>query len=352
MTQSSKPSRRPRATGSKSPAPKGLLALRYVATVALTGIGMLAALFAANLPAAQSQVPPAAWTVPDIATLPQDTWGQTVRRGHDLIARTSALIGPEVADPARRIAGNNLNCQSCHLGAGTRQYALPLVGVLGDFPQYRGRSGKVDTIEDRINGCLMRSMNGHALPPGDADMVAMVSYLRFLNMGRAVGAATTGRGLPRMAELSRPADPVRGKVVYADTCAACHGGDGQGQRVGKVGDAQGYAFPPLWGQDSYNNGAGMARLITAANFVHANMPQGTTWQSPAVASADAWDVAAYINSQSRPQMAGLERDYPTRSEKPLDAAYGPWADDYLPQQHRLGPFGPMRKTPTAILSKP
>lgn len=322
------------------------------AAFALTVGVMVPALFAAILPAAQSQAPTASWEVPDITTLPQDAWGRAVRRGHDLIAQTSALIGPEVADPARRIAGNNLNCQSCHLGAGTQQYALPLVGVLGDFPQYRGRSGKVDTIEDRINGCLIRSMNGRALPPGDADMVAMVSYLRFLNLGRGVGAATAGRGVPRMPELSRPADPVRGKAVYADTCAACHGADGQGQRIGKVGDAQGYAFPPLWGPDSYNNGAGMARLIIAANFVHANMPQGTTWRSPAVASADAWDVAAYVNIQPRPQMAGLERDYPIRSEKPVDAPYGPWSDDYPEQQHHLGPFGPMRKIPAATNAKP
>jgi thiosulfate dehydrogenase len=308
---------------------------------------LVAALLATSLLAAQSQ--PAAtalWTVPNIATLPDDEWGRTVRRGHDLIAQTAGLIGPEVANSQRRFAGNNLNCQSCHLGAGTQQYAMPLVGVLGDFPQYRGRSGKVDTIEDRINGCLMRSMNGRAMPPGDADMVAMVAYLRFLNMGRAVGAATPGRGLPRMPELLRSADPARGKAVYAATCAACHGLNGLGQRVGEIGDAKGYTFPPLWGPDSYNNGAGMARLITAANFIHANMPQGTTWDAPALTSEDAWDVAAFINSQPRPNMAGLERDYPSLHEKPVDAAYSPWPDHFSAQQHRLGPYGPIRSSGT------
>lgn len=315
------------------------------AAILMAGGAIAMAAYAVLLPAAQSQTPAAPWTVLDIASLPDDAWGHTVRRGHDLIAQTSRLIGPEVTNPARRIAGNNLNCQSCHLGAGTQQYALPLVGVLGDFPQYRGRSGRVDTIEDRINGCLIRSMNGRAMPPGDPDMIAIVSYLRFLNMGHAVGAAAPGRGLPRMVMLSRAADPVRGKAIYAQTCAACHGADGQGQRVGKVGDALGYTFPPLWGADSYNNGAGMARLITAANFVHANMPQGTTWEAPVLPSEDAWDVAAYINSQPRPQMAGLDQDYPNRSEKPVDAAYGPWVDNFPAQQHQLGPFGPMRQPP-------
>jgi thiosulfate dehydrogenase len=251
-------------------------------------LGLSAVMAAAIAPATQSQTATADWSVPDIADLPDDEWGRVVRRGHDLIAQTATLIGPEVANQDRRFAGNNLNCQSCHLTAGTQQYALPLVGVLGDFPQYRARSGKVDTIEDRINGCLVRSMNGQRMAPDDADMVAMVSYLRFLNMGRAVGSATPGRGVPRMPELSRPADPVRGSMVYAVSCTACHGLDGQGQRFGIPGDAQGYAFPPLWGPDSYNDGAGMARLITAANFIHANMPQGATWQTPALTSEDAW----------------------------------------------------------------
>jgi len=285
----------------------------------------------------------AAWSVPDITVLADDAHGQMVRRGHDLIAQTLALLGPEVADPARRFAGNNLNCQSCHLDAGTRQFALPLVGVVEDFPKYRARSGKVNTIEDRINGCLMRSMNGRALPSGDADMAAMVSYLTFLSSGRKAGEEVEGRGLPRIPELSRAANPVRGKVVYLDNCVACHGNDGRGKRAGTIGDAKGYAYPPLWGPDSYNNGAGMARLITAANFVHANMPLGANWQATALSDADAWDVAAYINSQPRPQMAGLDKDYPKRTEKPVDAGYGPWVDNFPAEQHRLGPFALMRK---------
>lgn len=319
----------------------GLMRRAMAAAVALVFPAMIA-LAARGAAEAPPGVAVPVWQVPDVATLPDDAWGRTVRRGHDLIARTAALIGPEVADPSRRIAGNNLNCQSCHLEAGTLPYALPLNAAFADFPQYRGRSGKVDTIEDRINGCLMRSMNGRALPPGDPDMVAMVSYLRFLAMGKPIGADMPGRGLPRMAELDRAADPMRGKAVFAGNCASCHGADGQGQRIGQPGDAQGYLFPPLWGPDSYNDGAGMARLITAANFVHANMPQGTTSEAPALSVEDAWDVAAYINSQPRPHMAGLEADYPVRREKPVDTPYGPWPDAFTAEQHRLGPFAPIR----------
>ena len=284
-----------------------------------------------------------AWQKPDIDALPDDDWGRAVRYGRDLVSKTSSLIGPEVANPEHRFAGNNLNCQSCHLEAGTKEFGLPFQGVYADFPNYRARSGTVATIEERIQGCMVRSMNGKALPPGGTEMTALVAYLKFLSIGHTVGAPTPGRGAGSIAELTRAADPKRGAAIYAVTCAACHGQNGQGQRVGKAGDAQGYAFPPLWGPDSFNNGAGMSRLIVAANFIHANMPNGTDWQHPALSVEDAWDVAAHIDAQARPQKAHLEQDYPRRVQKPVDAPYGPYADGFGEQQHRLGPFAPIRE---------
>lgn len=282
------------------------------------------------------------WVVPDITKLPDDEWGRAVRYGRDLIAKTSSLIGPEVKDPAYRFAGNNLNCQSCHINAGTQQFGLALVGVYADFPTYSARSGSVSTMEDRIQGCMQRSMNGKPLPSNGAEMVAMVSYLKFLSDGIPVGAKTFGRGSGNMPELARAADPERGKTIYANNCAACHGTNGLGQRVGKVGDAKGYVFPPLWGPDSFNDGAGMNQLIDAANFIHSNMPQGTTWNSPALKPEDAWDVAAYIDSKPRPKMADLDHDFPNKLQKPVDSPYGPYADDLPQSEHKLGPFGPIR----------
>ena len=108
------------------------------------------------------------------------------------------------------------------------------------LPVYIPRSGKVDTIEDRIQGCMMRSMNGKPLPPDGKEMTAMVAYMRFLSQGRPVGAPTPGRGAGRMTEMPRAADPVHGKALYSETCAACHGEHGQGVRAGAVGDALGY----------------------------------------------------------------------------------------------------------------
>lgn len=320
----------------------GLLAAVVGGSIALRGGKNGDAAPESALPATAGGDAAGQWIVPDIATLADDPWGRTVRRGRDLMVHTAELIGPEARDPGQRWSGNNLNCQSCHLEAGTKQFGLPLVGVFADFPQYRGRSGGVNTIEDRINGCMTRSMNGKALAAGSDDLVAMVAYLKFLSSGRPVGEPTPGRGTGKMPELDRAADPVRGKTVYAQTCAVCHGADGMGQRAGAAGDGKGYTFPPLWGPDSYNDGAGMARLITAANFIRSNMPNGTRFDAPTLPEADAWDVAAYINSQPRPQRAGLERDYPKLSEKPVDAPYGPYADSFSAEQHRLGPFGPIR----------
>ncbi len=282
------------------------------------------------------------WMVPALDALRDDAWGRTVRRGHALVAQTSSLIGPKVRDPKRRFAGNNLDCQSCHIEAGTKRFGLPFIGTFADYPQYRARSGVVGTIEERVNGCMTRSMNGKPLPVGGPDMVAIVAYLKFLSTGRPVGGATSGRGTVPLADLSRAANPLHGAAIYRASCAACHGAGGQGLRAGFEGDAKGYAIPPLWGADSFNTGAGMNRLATAASFIRSNMPHGTSWDAPVLGEDEAWDVAAYVLAHNRPQRQGLAKDYPDLREKPVDAPYGPYADRFSPLQHRLGPFPPIR----------
>lgn len=316
----------------------------------------VAAAPAAKSPASKAPAaPPAAvqeWTVPDVDALPDDAFGRMVRRGRELTQRTFAHLGPEVEDPAMRFAGNNLACQSCHLEAGTKEYGLPFVGVFADFPQYRGREGRVATLEDRVNGCMTRSMDGRELPWDSEPMVAFVTYIKFLSSDRPVGKPTPGRGTPKMAELTRPASPEKGKVVFEAHCASCHGPEGLGKRVGAVGDRQGFEFPPLRGTDTFNNGAGMARLITAASFVRANMPFGTSHDSPVLTEEEAWDVTAYVESLDRPQRAGIEEDYPKRTEKPVDAAYGPFADSLPAEQHKYGPFQPIRDEIKKLKAKP
>jgi thiosulfate dehydrogenase len=279
------------------------------------------------------------WAAPDMTSVGHDPFGQLVKYGFELLTDTANQIGPTVSDPAKRFSGNNLACQNCHLQAGTQAYAMPLTGIWGQFPQYRGREGAVDTLEDRINGCMERSMNGRALPLASREMRALSAYMRWLSTGVPDGAKLIGAGTLRIKEPDRAADPGRGAEIYAQMCATCHGSDGRGQRAGT---GAGYQIPPLWGSDSYNNGAGMSRILTAAAYAMHNMPFGTTFSAPVLIDEDAYDVAGYMVSRDRPEKLGLENDFPNRLEKPVDTPYGPYADGVSEMQHKIGPFGPIR----------
>jgi thiosulfate dehydrogenase len=314
---------------------------------ALAALSVLLAGFTASTTAslAQStpQPNPPIWTVPEIGALPNDARGRLIRQGRDMITATYAHVGPEVADPAKRYAGNNLACTNCHLLAGTKKFGLALYGIYGDFPSYSNRSGSEISLEDRLNSCMVRSMNGRPMPNDAPEMQALVAYIKFLSTGVPPGEKLPGLGAGTMPELTRAADPVRGRDVYVNTCAVCHGLDGLGIRRSLPTTDLGYMIPPLWGPDSFNDGAGMARLITAANFIHFNMPHGTDYLDPQLSPEQAWDVAAYMVSQPRPQKAGLDKDFPDLLNKPVDTPYGPYADGFTEQQHKYGPFAPIRE---------
>jgi thiosulfate dehydrogenase len=291
----------------------------------------------------QTSRPAAAiWTVPEVGALPDDDHGRLVRRGRDLVTATYAHIGPDVADAAKRYAGNNLACGNCHLQAGTKKFGLALFGLVELFPHYSSRLGAEISIADRVNSCMTRSMNGRPLPADSPELAAFVAYISFLSTGVAKGEVLPGLGAGTMPELDRAADPVRGRTLYATACLACHNTDGSGIRRSLPSVDLGYMVPPLWGPDSFNSGAGMARLITAANFLHFNMPHGVDYLNPQLGVDDAWDLAAYVIAQPRPVKAGLDKDFPDLATKPIDTPYGPYADGFSQVQHTFGPFGPIR----------
>ena len=282
------------------------------------------------------------WTVPEIGALPRDAHGLLVREGRDLITATYAHIGPNVADASKRYAGNNLACTNCHLDAGTKKFGLPLFGLYGDFPQYSARSGGEISIEDRVNSCMTRSMNGRPLPTDAPEMQAIVAYIKFLSGGVAPDQRLPGMGSGHMPELKRAADPQRGRPIYARICAACHNSDGSGVPYNVANSDLGYVDPPLWGPSTFNDGAGMARIITFANFIHFNMPHGSDYVNPQLSVEAAWDVAAYVLSQPRPNLAGVAHDFPDLLLKPVNTTYGPYADHFSERQHKYGPFAPIR----------
>jgi thiosulfate dehydrogenase len=284
----------------------------------------------------------AIWTVPEVGALRDDDQGRLVRHGRDLVTATYAHIGPEVSDPSKRFAGNNLACGDCHLDAGTKKFGLPIFGIYNEFPKYSARLGAEITIEQRVNACMTRSMNGRAMPSDAPAMQALVAYIKFLSSGVPPDQRLSGLGAGKIPELDRAADPTRGRTIYVAKCEGCHNTDGSGIRRSLPMTDLGYIEPPLWGPDSFNDGAGMDRLISAANFVHSNMPQGADYSNPVLATADAWDVAAFVVSQPRPHKQGLEKDFPNVAQKPIDAPYGPYLDGFSAEQHKYGPFAPIR----------
>jgi cytochrome c len=84
-------------------------------------------------------------------------------------------------------------------------------------------------------------------------------------------------------EPGRAADLSNGAKVFANTCVVCHGKDGLGQRAAT---GAGYQFPPM--------------------------------------------------------RANLEKDFPVKMQKPVDTPYGPYVDEFPAEQHKLGPFEPIR----------
>lgn len=291
--------------------------------------------------AAQPVVKLSEHPVPSVEDLPAGHYRELVEYGRELSTRTFAHIGPEVKDPAKRFAGNNMACTSCHQAEATKPYAMPWTGVSAVFPQYRGREDAISTVEERVNGCMERSMAGKALPLDSLEMKAFVTYIAFLSKNVPMGAKIEGAGMVLSKMPNRRANPEAGAKVYAEQCMHCHGENGQGLRVGEVGDAQGYVYPPLWGMDSFNNGAGMNRMAMATRFIKHNMPFGATADAPILTDDEAYDVAAYMLDKQRPVKANLEKDFPARFNKPVDSAFPPYVLGASPDQHRFGPFPPL-----------
>lgn len=318
----------------------------------LTAIPLVLAFSAAALgQAAPAEIDLRDWPIPDIETLGDDDFGRAVRYGHRLATETHSVIGPEVADESMRYAGNNLACTSCHQDEATKPFAMPWTGVTAVFPQYRARENDLQTVEDRINGCMERSMAGRPLPLDSAEMRGISAYIAFLSAGIPVGAKLIGGGTIPEPAPDRAADPAAGKLVYEEHCAVCHGDDGEGMRNGEVGDLAGYLYPPVHGDDSYNDGAGMYRVVMAYRFILANMPEGADHENRVLTPDEAYDVAAYVNTQSRQQKPGMENDFPDRLRKAVDMPFAPWAGDFPAEQHKFGPFKPIAEWQAAELKK-
>ncbi len=251
----------------------------------------------APLTASASAQHPVTLRIPSDSVIPAGPFGASIRRGRAIFNATRDSLPTHVA--------SNLRCASCHLDGGARADAAPLVGAFVRYPQYRQRNAAIIRIEERVNDCFQRSLNGTAIPWDSDQMRDIVSYLWFLSSGVAAPGKIPGQGLPKMPALR--GDSAHGAMVFDANCARCHGTDGAGTAIA----------PALWGARSYNIGASMARSGSAASFIKHNMP----YDKPrSLSDQDAFDAAAYINSHARPDLKGKENDWPM-GDVPPDVPY-------------------------------
>jgi thiosulfate dehydrogenase len=245
----------------------------------------------ANEAEATATVSTAGFAPPPASAIPEGPLGDSIRRGEALFTATGEY--------ASEFVGSGLTCSNCHLDGGRDPNSAPMWAAAAMFPEYRRKNDRINTMEDRIMGCFIYSMNASASPagvppPAGHDIYRdFMSYFAFLATGAPTGITMEQRGFM---DVEMPADGYdleRGATIYAEQCALCHGDNGQGQ----LAPDGTYAFPPLWGDKSYNWGAGMSRLANAAGFIKANMPFGN---GMSLTDQQAWDVAAFVDSHERP----------------------------------------------------
>lgn len=276
------------------------------------------------------------WQAPSDAEIPKGKEGEDIRYGRELVEHTAEYFGP---NGSVKHLTNGLNCQNCHLDAGTKPWGNNYASVASTYPKMRGRSGKVETVYKRISDCFERSLNGVAPDTNSREMKAVKAYILWVGKDVPKGDKAKGSGIYNLAFLNRPINPENGKKVYEAQCQSCHQADGQGL---PNAEKTAYMYPPLWGDLTYNEGAGLFRMSRFAGYVKANMPLGASYGKPILSDEESWDVAAYVNTQRRPTK-DLSKDWPDISKKNFDHPFGPFADPFSQEQHKFGPYKPINE---------
>jgi thiosulfate dehydrogenase len=289
------------------------------------------------------------WTAPDTASIPKDDEVKLISYGRTLIMHTSKYFGPKGSISK---SSNGMSCQNCHLDAGTRPFGNNLGAVSSTYPKFLPRSNSVVSTAQKINECFSRSLNGTPIDTMSKEMKAYLAYIKWLGKNYKKGDTGSG-GIKAPHFIDRAADTEKGKLVFDQNCARCHGKDGQGQFVADVlkdaAKQQGgtatkedlYYYPPLWGDHSFNGVATLYRLSKFAGFVQNNMPYPMTYKNPVLTNEQAWDVAAYVNSRERPTKDHSQDYIVDISKKPYDFPFAPYADSFTEEQHKFGPYTEM-----------
>jgi len=286
------------------------------------------------------------WKKPDSAeAIKKHENAELIQYGIQVLEKTAETIGPYAKDKSKRYSGNGLNCSNCHLKGdtqlpGTMHDAIPFTNVSNDYPQFRSRGMSVVNAAARTNGCMTRSMgDGKELPVDSKEMKGILAYYNWLAEGTKKDLAMDGTGVPKVNFPDRKADTIAGEKVYQQSCLACHGENALGTKAPDFTDTGAYTFPPLAGNDSFNNGAGMSRQKKASQFIHANMPLGANSQTPILTIDQSYDVAAYVLSLPRGERKGRENDFPDKNFRPSDYPVPEYfnSDKKALEKAKLGP---------------
>lgn len=213
------------------------------------------------------------------AATPEDEQNQMLRLGREIFDETPRY--------APSYTGAKMSCDDCHIHSGTEPYAAPMIDVADQFPAYSERAGRVISLEDRIQECFVRSQNGMPLPAGSTEMQGLVAYIQSLSRSGVKGKPYKGRGLVKLVLLT--GNVTKGKQAYASQCASCHRADGAGFPP---------AMPPVWGPESFNDGAGLSKVENMAEFLFHNMPQN---RPGTLTAQQSFDIAAFIHTMPRPK---------------------------------------------------
>lgn len=278
-----------------------------------------------------AKTPSASVAAPDTSLIRTEVNAELIHYGRDLIERTAEYLGPKGS--VAQIS-NGMNCQNCHLEGGRKPYGNNYLSVSATYPKFNERSGTIEDVNKRISDCFARSLNGKAPDTNSREMKAIKAYILWIGKDQPKGKKAQTSGIAQLPFLDRAADPEKGKIVYDVKCVSCHGKNGEG-KMQTSGNS--FLYPPLWGDHSYNHGAGLYRLSLLAGYLKYNMPQTATHDRPKLSDEEAWDLAAFVNSQKHPDM-NTSNDWPKKETKPFDIPFGPYADHFSEKQHKYGPF--------------
>ncbi|MGJ7030511.1 c-type cytochrome [Niabella hirudinis] len=274
----------------------------------------------------------------DTSRIPSGKYGEAVRYGRDLMMRTAYLIGPEGVNG--HYTNNKMNCSNCHQDGGTKPYSFNLQTSFQSYPEYRPREGKVLSLAERINNCIMHPHLGRPLPLDGKEMIGFMAYLKWISDSSGVTKSTPGVKPLQIDLPDTAASSAAGALLYESHCARCHGQNGEGVMTP---DNVTYTYPPLWGNQSYQPGSSMHRIIKMAQWLVANMPfDSATHLKPVLTHTQALDIAAFINNDAIHQRPDVnEFQYPNYEEKDIDYDRGPFADTFSAAQHKYGPYPPI-----------